>query len=139
MFKDERNTLRNQFFTAWEKHLKKSPIEPLEAQIISVIVDHPEYHEFFSARENQHQEISGDTNPFLHLSLHLALRDQIQTNRPVGIKTIFQTLYRKHACHLQAEHIMMACLEKILWKAQQSNQPPDEKEYLHDLTYITRQ
>ena len=69
-------------------------------------------------------------NPFLHLSLHLALQEQIQTNRPEGIQAVYLKLIKKHLDSHQVEHAMMEVLEYILWEAQKNNQMPDEKVYL---------
>ncbi len=127
---DERDQLRNVFFTAWRKHLEKLPVEPLEAQVIDLILLHPEYQDFFAASENiSHDDFSG-TNPFLHLSLHLSIREQIATNRPTGITEIHRQLCQKWQDPHAAEHAMLECLGQVLWEAQRSGQLPDEQVYL---------
>lgn len=135
MFSSERNELRMLFFSAWEKYKNKLTISELEGQIVELILAHPEYHPFFEDIENQNKDFK-EANPFLHLSLHLAIRDQIKLNRPAGIQTIFQNLAKKYSNELQAEHEMMTCLEYVLWEAQRSGRMPDEGEYLECLNKL---
>lgn len=136
MYSNNRNQLRHIFFAAWEKHQQQFPLEPLEKQIIEIILLHPEYHTLLSDPERfQDQDFVADANPFLHLSLHLALREQIQTDRPLGIRKIYQTLCKKRRDTLLVEHRMIECLERILWEAQQNKIPPNERNYL---AYLTR-
>lgn len=129
----DRENMRKVFFDVWEKHQKKELLEPLEAHILSIIINHPEYHEFLTRPENLEQDHFQEQNPFLHMSLHLALKEQITTDRPAGIKAI----YSKLCVHLQdphlVEHKMMDCLATILWDAQMSGKMPDEKKYLEKL------
>lgn len=129
----ERENMRKVFFDAWNKHQKKELLEPLEAHILSIIIKHPEYHEFLTHPENLEQDHLEDKNPYLHMSLHLALEEQITTDRPAGIKTI----YSKLCVHLQdphlVEHKMMDSLASILWDAQMTGKMPDEKKYLEKL------
>ena len=116
---------RKHFFTSWQKYKKNEPLLPLEQQLVNVIKEHPEYHAIFDGEptDRAYFPTLGETNPFLHLGLHLALRDQVSTNRPAGITSIYKQLCEKKSSHLAAEHIMMACLEASLKHA-------DEKGYL---------
>jgi hypothetical protein len=122
------------FFTSWDKFKKKSLLSPLENEIVAVIQAHPEYHAIFDnpARylEKPYVSENGETNPFLHLGLHLAVREQIATNRPVGIKKVYQQLIIKMKNPLLVEHRMMEKLAACLWQAQSSGQAPDEQVYL---------
>lgn len=133
MFSNERDQLRQVFFTAWQKHLTKTLIEPLEAEIIEVIMFHPEYHTFLENPDKYQLHDFGDSNPFLHLSLHLALREQIKTNRPAGIHAVYQALLNKIGDKMNTEHTMMDCLEQILWEAQKTQTFPNEDNYLATL------
>lgn len=125
---------RSFFFETWKKHQTATPLTPLEAQIRDVILAHPEYHALLDHPDaHTHRtyfESLGDANPFLHMGLHLAVREQISTNRPQGITTVFNTLKTITQTPLDAEHQMMQCLERLLWEAQQNNQMPDEQAYL---------
>ena len=106
------------------------PVEPLESQLIEIILLHPEYHALLNEPENLQADQFTETNPFLHMSLHLALREQVSTNRPKGILEIYQAVCSQFQDVHLAEHHMMECLANILWQAQQSGQMPDEQVYL---------
>ncbi len=73
------------------------------------------------------------------MGLHLAIRDQVNTNRPAGIGQIYQKLMQKYADHLIVEHLMMDFLAECLWQAQRDSSTPDEKKYLTDLEHLFRQ
>lgn len=134
MYTNNRDTYRQTFFIAWEKHLKKLPIEPIEAQLIEIILLHPEYHVFLEQPASyQAQEFSLEENPFMHMSLHLAILEQIQVDRPKGIKFIYQELIKKIGNNHDVLHQMMGCLAKILLDAQQTGEMSDEKKYLEKL------
>ena len=126
MFSTDRNELRKVFFDAWHKHQQQLPIEPLEAQLIDIMLVHPEFHTILNDAEKFQADDFPEGNPFLHLSLHLAIREQISTNRPAGITAVYDTLCRKLGEPLTAEHLMMECLGQTLWEAQQNNKMPDE-------------
>ena len=133
MFSSDRNTLRKVFFDAWQKHQQHAPVEPLEAQLIDIMLVHPEYHTILDDPATFQAEDFPEGNPFLHMSLHLAIREQISTNRPAGIKEIHTALSHKLDDPLTAEHAMMEWLGQVLWQAQQSNAMPDEQIYLEML------
>lgn len=132
----DRDELRNVFFTAWRKHKEHLPVEPLEAQIIELILSHPEYHEMLTHPETYQAADFAETNPFLHLSLHLAIREQISTNRPAGIVQVYENLCRSYQDYHVVEHKMLECLGQVLWDAQQSGRMPDEQYYLECLRRI---
>jgi hypothetical protein len=136
MSSSERNEMRKVFYASWQKHLRQLPLEALEIQLIDVILLHPELHHLFEQPEDFLEEDFADANPFLHLGLHLALREQVSTNRPAGIQTVYAKLCGKlDDVHL-AEHQMMDCLAEILWDVQQNNTPPDEQQYLKKLLQL---
>lgn len=129
----ERDNLRQVFFDAWNKHQNNALIEPLEAQIITIITQHPEYHGFLNQLEQLEQDHFFEQNPFLHMSLHLAIQEQIATNRPSGIKVIYSKLCVSLQDTHAVEHKMMDCLASILWNAQTTGKMPDENHYLEML------
>ncbi|HNP36149.1 MAG TPA: DUF1841 family protein [Woeseiaceae bacterium] len=141
IFSNDRDTLRKMYRDAWQKKLASLPMSPLEVQITDVIELHPEYH---SAME--HDDLDRDytpdrgrSNPFLHMGLHLGLREQIATNRPAGISAIFRNLAAIMGDAHRAEHEMIECLAETLWAAQSANAPPDEQEYLGRLQRLLKQ
>ncbi len=126
---------RRMFYTAWSKYHNKQLLESVEEQIVMVIQDHPEYHPIFNsekALEASYLPELGESNPFLHMSLHLSLREQVSTNRPNGIQSIFVKLCEKMT-PIDAEHKMMDILAENLWEAQKNQSMPDEEDYLINL------
>lgn len=131
---------RQLFFTSWSKYLAHEPLLPIEQQIVAVIKDHPEYHQLLEtsaadAEQTYYPEL-GQTNPFLHMGLHLTIRDQVVTDRPQGIRRVFEQLLSKHHSALSVEHHMMECLAEALWQAQRNGSMPDEAAYLSQCTSL---
>lgn len=134
MFGEDRNQLRQMFFSAWHKHQAGSPVEPLEAQLVEIILRHPEYHALLADEEaNLERDYSpelGETNPFLHMAMHLALQEQVSTDRPAGITQLYTDLVQGSPDPHEAEHGMMTCLAEMIWQVQRYGTPPDEAAYL---------
>ncbi|MCZ6560553.1 MAG: DUF1841 family protein [Gammaproteobacteria bacterium] len=136
MFPQDRTELRAYYFSAWEKYRQKLPMEPLEIQITDVIAMHPEYHAIVENPEPGEQDFpvdDGQTNPFLHMGLHLAIREQLTTDRPTGFAQLYQKIARKAGDPHQAEHQIMEHLAESLWLSQKQGLPPDEAVYLDQL------
>jgi hypothetical protein len=114
-------------------------MSPLEAQITAVIESHPEYHGDITSDnlDRDYMPDGGQTNPFLHMGLHLSIREQVATNRPAGIAGIHESLTAKTSDAHAAEHQMIECLAETLWDAQNQNAPPDEQKYLERLRRLT--
>ncbi len=140
IFGQDRNELRKMYADAWRKRCDKEPLTPLETQIADVVESHPEYHADVMSDdlERDYTPDGGKTNPFLHMGLHLGIREQIATNRPPGISRIYSTLASKTGDAHMAEHRMIDCLAETLWEAQSQNAAPDEKAYLDRLHRLTR-
>lgn len=132
-----RTQLRRMYFEAWRKRREGVPVEPVEDQIVSVIELHPEYAQVLErgedALDRDYTPEGGQTNPFLHMGLHLAVREQVATNRPVGIAAVHRALAAKLGDAHEAEHAMIEQLGAALWNAQRSGLPPDENLYLETL------
>ena len=123
IFGEDRGELRRRYADAWQKALAGKPLTALEAQIAAVVEAHPEYHAALddAALARDFLPEDGRTNPFLHMGLHLALRDQHA-----------RIAARADDAH-DAEHRMIECLAETLWEAQGSGKPPDEDRYLERL------
>jgi hypothetical protein len=136
---NDREGLRAFYVEAWRKRREGLPAEPLEHQVADVIAEHPEYHGLLSQDEDalsrEWTPEDGQTNPFLHMGLHLGLREQVATNRPAGIAALHRRLARRLGLH-EAEHRMAECLAEALWHAQRNNVLPDESAYLDALRRI---
>jgi len=132
-----RDELRRMYIGAWRKHQQSRPLEPLEDQIVRVLEDHTEYHAVVAsgaqALERDFAVEDGQTNPFLHMGLHLAIREQVATNRPAGIAAVYSELSRRLGDRHAAEHEMIEILGEALWRSQRSGLPPDEAAYLDAL------
>ncbi|MDH3545809.1 MAG: DUF1841 family protein [Gammaproteobacteria bacterium] len=138
IFTQDRNELRAMYSNAWRKHGAREPLSPLEAQIAEVIEQHPEYeHAVSSGIERDYTVEGGETNPFLHMGLHLGIREQVATDRPAGIAAVFAKLAHDIGDAHTAEHRMIDCLAETLWDAERHNQAPDELQYLERLRRLT--
>jgi hypothetical protein len=131
---EDRETLRQTWREAWRKQQAGLPLGPLEMQIAAVALQHPEYHSVL-AGEGLTTEARGMTeavqaNPYLHMSLHLAVRDGIGTDRPAGIRAVFEQLLAARPSAHSAEHVLLDCLGEVLWQARRGGLPPDERAYL---------
>jgi len=123
---------RQVFFTSWDKYNQKMPLQPLEMQVVHVILLHSEYHALLTTQDNQSTYFPelGQTNPYLHMGLHLTIRDQIATDRPAGITHVFQELLKKYGDDHTVEHLIMEPLAECLWHAQRHQCAPNEQSYL---------
>lgn len=133
MFGTDRNELRQMFYTVWGKLQAGTPLTPLEDLIGGVLGEHPEYRPLLEnpeARDRDYTPEQGETNPFLHMAMHIAIREQLGTGQPAGIREAHQRLVQKLDSAHEAEHVMLECLGEALWQAQRSGLPPDEAAYL---------
>ncbi len=132
-----REQMRRMYLDAWRKFSARAPLEPLEAQLAAVIAEHPEYVSWLeSGPEALSAEFTpegGRENPFLHMGLHLAIREQVATNRPAGIAAIHAELSARLRGAHAAEHAMLEPLAETLWDAQRQGRMPDEQAYLERL------
>jgi hypothetical protein len=129
-----REQLRQTYGHAWRKLLAHSPLTPLEAMITDVIAAHPEYQALVSDSEAamafEPDTQGGVENPFLHMGLHLAVRDQLSIDRPPGVRELHRLLHTRYGDLHRAEHALMEALGETLRLAQRSGMPPDEEHYL---------
>ena len=134
-----RDQLREMYRSAWRKFKGEQPLSPLEKQIVAVISEHPEYRAIIESAASDLANYSprgGQLNPWLHMGLHLAIREQVSTDRPAGISQEHGRLAAKHGAH-EAEHRILEVLAGQLWEAQRGGQPPDENVYLERLRTLT--
>lgn len=129
--------MREAWRSAWRRHLERLPLVPLQAQMAELVALHPEYHEQLIASHGPRARIEDDSEAlgrsFLHLSLHLALREQLATDRPRGIAQLHRRLAAACGEGHEAEHRMMGVLEQTLWVAQRAGRLPDELQYFEAL------
>ena len=134
MFAPSQNDVRRFFCDAWRKHVAALPLTPIEAQVADWIAEHPEYHAELADVEAALAAVfdmeAGRTNPFLHLSMHLSITEQIGIDQPRGIKQAFELLRHRLGSAHDAQHEVMECLGEMIWASQRSGLPPDGQAYL---------
>ena len=137
MFGNDRDSLRRYYCTVWDKAQSGQSLEPLEQLIAGVIREHPEYQPALTNAETalgrEYTPEMGETNPFLHMGMHIAIQEQLGGQRPEGIVEVYQQLCRRLGDRHAVEHRMMECLGETLWEAQRSHTEPDERVYLERL------
>ncbi|HTT04227.1 MAG TPA: DUF1841 family protein [Steroidobacteraceae bacterium] len=140
LFADQgRAQLRARYRDAWQRFRAGQLLSPLEAQIAALVSEHPEYQAAVLAEqdlERDYPAASVGSNPFLHLGLHLALREQVATDRPAGIAQIHRRLAASLGSAHAAEHRMIEPLAQALWEAQRAGRPADEQAYLQRLKQL---
>jgi hypothetical protein len=125
-----RESLREAWRVAWQRHVDRLPLEPLQAQMADLVAMHPEYQAQVAAAAGAAPDPG---NAFLHLGLHLALREQLGTDRPRGIVAVHRRLSAAGHDGHEAEHRMLEVLGQVLWDAQRAGRMPDEQAYLDAL------
>ena len=139
-FTQDRIRLRNFYLEVFEKSQQGHALEPLEELVADVIKEHPEYHHLFHkgqvTLDDDFTPEDGQLNPWLHLGMHIALREQVGTDRPKGIADITRSLLLKYQDGHEVEHMMFECLGEALWSAQRAKQAPDDNKYLACLRNI---
>ena len=141
MFSDERDSLRRFYLDTWNRHKNHLPLEPLQALVADVINEHPEYHALLETGDEalgkDFEPEMGQTNPFLHMGMHITIREQVSTARPAGICDCYRKITAAHGSVHEADHNMMECLGEILYAAQSSGQAPDDQAYLECLEKLS--
>jgi hypothetical protein len=131
-----RDELRGMYRAAWRKFKQQQTLTPLDKQMVAIISEHPEYHvivESMASDLANYSPRSGQLNPWLHMGLHMAIREQVGTNRPHGIAEVHKKLSSRAGGSHEAEHRMLEVLAEELWAAQRSGKAPDEQVYLERL------
>jgi hypothetical protein len=137
LFGGDRDKIRQVFVDAWRKRIGGEPMQPLELVVAGIIELHPEYQPMLldgeQAKARDFLPEGGESNPFLHMGMHITLQEQVSTDRPAGIAGYHQRLCQRLDDPHEAEHQMMECLGRILWEAQSNKRMPDEAAYLECL------
>jgi len=133
MFGQDRQQIRRYFQAAWAKHQAGQPLEALERLVVDVIAQHPEDQNALADENALLRDFSpddGQTNPWLHMGMHISLGEQLGADRPAGIRDLYRRIAARHGDTHAAEHAMMDCLGIALWEAQRNHATPDEQAYL---------
>ena len=139
MFNPSREQARRFLAEAWAKRREGRPTTPLETLAADLVEAHPEYHALLeSGEEGLNRDWTpedGETNPFLHLSLHLAIEEQLSIDQPPGIRAQFDELCRKRGDRHAAAHDVLECLGETIWRASRDGAPLDGAAYLECLKH----
>lgn len=134
MFNPSRDQVRQFFFDAWAKFRAGQPLTDLEAMAAEHVGRHPEYHAVLEQpdryRDRDWPPELGETNPFLHLAMHLSIGEQLSIDQPTGVKARYLALAERLGDEHGAQHAVMDCLAEMVWRAQRDNLPPDGAAYL---------
>ena len=132
IFNPTREQVRDFFIQTWHKYQQKSTLSGMEKIAVGWILQHPEYHDILEnpeARSKDYTVAEGQTNPFLHLSMHIAIEEQVSIDSPPGIRSVFEHLSAKLDEH-EAHHEIMECLGQVIWQAQRNRGPLDHQIYI---------
>lgn len=132
---------RQVFWDAWTKSQASEPLNALEVRIARVISMHPEYHPLFDDKErflDRDFAVDEGMNPYLHISLHLALEEQIATHQPPEAATALEHLMRGGLDRHDALHLLLEVLAETVYFAQQQGQEPDVMLYRQRLQELQR-
>jgi hypothetical protein len=131
MFDPSREQVRDLFFGTWRKYRAGEPLAGIESLALDVILLHPEYHGVLGLPEKfREKDYTDETNPFLHMSLHVALEEQLSIDQPPGIRGSYEKMILKFEDRHAALHQAIECLAETMWRAQRDNAPPDAAAYL---------
>ena len=130
MFTSDRSKQRQYLKQAWEKYTRQDQLEPLELQLAKIVEKHPEYHDLIKNLDSEYFPEQGNTNPFLHINLHLTLQDQLAMDQPRGIRGIHNTLLEKIKDAHEVEHMMMEHIAEMIFNAQKNNTAFDLDGYI---------
>jgi hypothetical protein len=134
MFNPSQQDVRRFFCEAFRKQQANDILTPLEAIARDWIVQHPEYAETLADAEAalgaDYAVERAQSNPFLHLSMHLSIAEQISIDQPPGIRAAFTALAHRLGSEHDAHHEIMECLGEMIWKSQRSGLPPDGAAYI---------
>ncbi|MFN3543583.1 MAG: DUF1841 family protein [Thiobacillus sp.] len=137
MFNPSRDQVRQFFFDVWAKYRAGQPLAGAEQPALEAVLAHPEYHALLGQperfRDRDWLPEDGETNPFLHLSLHLAIAEQLSVDQPPGIRERYAQLVTQHGNAMDAQHAVMDCLGEMIWQVQRHQTPFDSAAYLHCL------
>jgi hypothetical protein len=134
MFNPTRDQARRFFLDAWRKQQERLPMTELEIKAGAIVGQHPEYHAVFAdadaALARDWGVADGEANPFLHLSLHLAIEEQLAIDQPTGIRAAISALQARLGDPHAATHRALECLGEALWRAQRDRTPLDGNAYV---------
>jgi hypothetical protein len=136
MFNPTRDQVRNFFIESWRKHRSGEVLTAMETIAAEIVALHPEYHALVEDPDSVERDFppeAGQINPFLHLSLHLAIEEQLSIDQPPGIRAAFEAACARRGDRHEAMHDALECLGEMLYESQRKGTLPDAAAYLAGL------
>ncbi len=137
MFNPSRHQARQFLFSTWYKYKHQEALSDMEEIALKVILLHPEYQSILDDTERYHDKDyppeMGTTNPFLHMGMHITIKEQLSIDQPAGIRDRFERLLKKNGNEHDTMHQIMECLAEMIWQAQRSQSAPDPSIYFECL------
>jgi hypothetical protein len=134
MFTPSQADVRHFFCSVYAKARSGAPMQAIEILASQWIDEHPEYHadlrDEAAALERMYEVKDGQTNPFLHLSMHLSISEQCSIDQPRGIRQAVELLTARRDSLHEAHHQAMECLGQMVWESQRAGRPPDGAAYI---------
>lgn len=138
MYDVNTHDVRRFFAHVWQLRFAPVPLDALQQKALRIMQAHPEYATILDNIEDYLDynwlPEQGQSNPFLHLSMHLSIQEQVAIDQPFGIRDIHTQLCTKHNDNwVAAEHEMMEALAETLWEAQRFHRGLDVNNYMTKL------
>ncbi|MFL6652461.1 MAG: DUF1841 family protein [Sulfurifustaceae bacterium] len=140
MYGNDRAEMREVFFRAWRHYRENLPLQGVEKVVVDVAREHPEYHALLETGSGDRDYLPelGESNPFLHMGLHVAIAEQLAIDQPPGVRRCYQQLRERLPDAHAVEHAMMECLGETVWRAAREQRVPDQAAYLRCLDRLAR-
>ncbi len=140
MYSQDRRQMREVFFRAWRHHREQHPLSGVESLVVAVALRHPEYHDLLqdtaTSEDRDWSVEAGQTNPFLHMGMHIAIEEQLAIDQPDGVRACYQALLKQGLDEHATQHRMMDCMGEMLWQAGRLSSAPDPGIYLNCLAQL---
>ena len=137
MFTPSQEDVRRFFCAVRAKQQASAPMDALETLAAQWIAEHPEFFDDLddvqAALTRMYEVEDGQTNPFLHLSMHLSISEQCSIDQPRGVRQALELLAARRGSLHEAHHLAMECLGRMVWESQRSGRPPDGAGYVDQL------
>jgi len=129
LYSQNRSEQRAFLSNAWVKFQNNEGLDPMEFQLVEIIKLHPEYHHLIQTTDAEYFPEHGQVNPFLHINLHLALREQLSINQPIEVRLAYDSLLEKIKDPHEVEHTLIDCIAEMIFLAQKNHSPFDYENY----------
>lgn len=135
----QRMLFRQSIYYIWGmvKSGQRDELSDKENKLAEILIDHEEYSDHFENIEildGREYDAGAEFNPFLHISTHQMVEDQLSANLPVETALFYQALEGKGFSHHEAVHVIMMILVHVMHASALSKSPFDAARYKRLLT-----